>query len=87
MTRIVEDVLVITGITRFKGLMSGILSSGEQKRIILAIALVQDTPVLLRDELTCVDQDYGGSAPVATVKYGIFNIKELLIIFSIFAQN
>lgn len=49
---IVEKMMALTDITRFRGRLCGQLSAGERQRIILARALAQDTPVLLMDEPT-----------------------------------
>jgi len=50
--KIVDHVMGVLGIAKFKDKYITDLSGGEKQRVIFARALVQDTPVLLLDEAT-----------------------------------
>ncbi len=50
--KIVEDVMEITGVDKFKNNLVTELSGGERQRTVFARALAQDTDVLLLDEAT-----------------------------------
>lgn len=79
--RAVANALELSETTRFAHRPIGTLSDGEQQRVWLAMALAQDTPILLLDEPSAF-LDFPAKGNLVTLLHAISRTTQRLIIYS-----
>lgn len=79
--RAVADALELSDIARFAHRPIGTLSDGERQRVWLAMALAQDTPILLLDEPSAF-LDFPAKGNLVTLLHTLSRATQRLIIYS-----